>query len=223
MVINSQGLLDESVHHMNAQTASTRHRKPPILVKSPQNLAINQSHTPSHLMGDQSLSATNKLHSRDQWLQFSNLMQPQATQLSINSNSQNVTLNNSNNSLQKQIPIQSDFLKSNSGLKDVSNTEGRNSKARLKQPKPLTTSRGKSVPQERPSNSQDGVITSVGIGFDKFNNTQQLTNVMANAFSPNVGMPKTNSGVRVQSQRHFISNSNKNIKTFKNFNNPGKP
>jgi len=143
--------------------------------------------------------------------------------LSINSISQNVTLNNSNNSLQKHIPIQSEFLKNTSGLKDVSNTEGRNSKAKLKQPKPLTTARGKSVPQERPSNSQDGGMTSVGIGLDKFNNTQQITNAMANAFSPTVGVPKTNSGIRVQSQRHFISNSNKNIKTFKNFNNPGKP
>jgi hypothetical protein len=53
--------------------------------------------------------------------------------------------------------------------KQDQNGEGRNSKAKLKQPKPLTNARGKSVPQERPSNSQDGSNQQVAVAIEKFN------------------------------------------------------
>ena len=81
-------------------------------------------------------------------------------------------------------------------------------KAKFKQPKPLSNTRGRSVPQERPSNSQDVVGG---------NQSAQQHSVVHIASSN--GASKSNSGIRISSQRgqpqQYISSSNKAIKTLK--------
>ena len=86
-------------------------------------------------------------------------------------------------------------------------------KAKFKQAKPLTNTRGKSVPQERPSNSQGNVnIANAALTGGGAHGEH------AGAAGGQGGQSATKSstGIRISSQRQqFISSSNKTIKTLK--------
>ena len=91
-------------------------------------------------------------------------------------------------------------------------------KAKFKQTKPLSNTRGKSVPQERPSNTQ-------GNGGAAGQSLAQQTAAGAGvAYGSPQGhggsnVTKSSTGIRISSQRQqFISSSNKTIKTLKQFN-----
>jgi len=122
-----------------------------------------------------------------------------------------------------QNKLSNDFIvKNSSGIgknNNVSTTQDTGIvKAKLKNQKPVVSIRGKSVPQERPSNSQGGG------GGGNMNNTQQVISSISSA--NHVGTPnqnsKSNSGIRISTHRQFISSSNKNIKTLKNFGQSGR-
>lgn len=97
------------------------------------------------------------------------------------------------------------------------------SKAKFKQTKPLSNTRGKSVPQERPSNTQGNGGAG---GGSLASQTAQGAGVAYG--SPqghgggNASVTKSSTGIRISSQRQqFISSSNKTIKTLKQFNQGG--
>lgn len=92
-------------------------------------------------------------------------------------------------------------------------------KPKFKQAKPLTNARGKSVPQERPSNSQDSVNMNANGGAQAFGAVNLATGVNGAATGQTHSATKSTSGIRISSQRQqFISSSNKTIKTLKQFN-----
>ena len=87
-----------------------------------------------------------------------------------------------------------------------------NAKAKFKQAKPLTNNRGKSVPQERPSNSQGNVNIANAALAHGGNDHHGASAVNAGGHSAT----KSTTGIRISSQRQqFISSSNKTIKTLK--------